>query len=395
MSKRRRVSGYQRKRGRGGCVTVVIWLGILANIGLIFYTLTDGQLLTLSAWRNLNGPDSSAALRAFENGDFSTAIKQAQATLDTEPTDTTAAVTLTRALIYRSYLDFVYEDDLATALTVAERVAEATPSNPDALAAYAFALQANGQPVQAVEVAEDALDLDENHVLARTALALGYARVGSFDIARRESEIALNSDSSAPETLEARRAFAISTADLGNYTEAGALLDELIADYPRLYPLYYERALYARQVSDTEAAETAYFAVLNQNETNVKARLRLCEFANSIGERDAATTHCQMVTQLAPTLANGWYQLGRLHFLSGDFEQAQITFNRCSTLQVQQGTPPDERIFECWYLQGQAAEIRGDCPALLSVYNQFQIMASDNRVRETWTYPPEGPPMCQ
>ncbi|MEO0563620.1 MAG: hypothetical protein AAF125_16040, partial [Chloroflexota bacterium] len=106
-------------------------------------------------------------------------------------------------------------------------------------------------------------------------------------------------------------------------------------------------------------------------------------------------TYCTQVTEQAPDLPTGWYQLGRGYFLDGNFAAAQSAFNRCSSLQMEQTTPPDARIFECWYLQGQAAEILGDCPALTSIYDQFRLLATDPRVRETWVYPPEGPPICQ
>lgn len=394
MGRRRRVMGYRSQRGGGGCVSVIIWLGILVNLGLIAYTLSDGNT-PLAALLRLPSDDAGAALRAFEDGDFDSAITRAQAALAADSSNTAAAMTLTRALVYRSYTDFRHADDLPGALDAATDALRANPNDPNALAAQAFALQANGRPVEAVDVAERALEIAPDHTLARTALALGYARVGSFETALRESEAALANAGDAPEAFEARRAVAISTADLGRYAEAGDLIQALIDDHRRVIPLYFERALYARQVSQPEIAENAYFAVLNMDETNVKAHLRLCEFASSIGERDTAFTQCTRVTELAPSLADGWYRLGRLHFLAGEFEQAQARLNRCSTLQVAQNTPPAERIFECWYLQGQAAEILGDCDALIATYNQFQIIAADPAVRETWTYPPEGPPMCQ
>jgi len=394
MSKRQRLRGYRSSRGGGGCVTWVVWLGILANVGLIVYTVSDGTRFSFASLLGLTPDRATAAVSAFNRGDFTGAAREARAALDEDPANTAAAMTLTRALVYRSYTDFQYEDDLTSALEAAAETLADNPTAPNALAARAFALQANGEAVEAVEVAERALAAEPTHTLARTALALGYARAGSFDRALRESEMAVAEDTGTPEVFDARRAVAISTADLGDYAAAGALMDELIADYQNVIPIYYERALYARQVSDMGAAENAYFTVLTLDETNIKARLRLCEFASAIGERDSAFRHCQQITTDAPDLAAGWYQLGRLHFLGGDFETAQRNFNQCSTLQMQQNTPPDERIFECWYLQGQAAEINGDCDALIAIYNQFQLLATDSRVRQTWTYPPEGPPMC-
>lgn len=388
----RRYSGYRSQRSRG-CVPLIVWGGICLNLTLILYSLGEGSSLSLSAL--LPTSDTSrAAAQAFNRGDLNAAVDNARSAYTADPQDTAALITLVRGLVYRSYVDFHHAEDLTDALDTAATAAARLPDNPDALAAHAFALQANGQAAAAVEQAERALVLDETHTLARTALALGYARVGSYNTALRESQLAAEGAGNTPTHFDARRAAAISTADLGRYVEAGKMLDTLIEDYNSMIPLYYERALYARQVSNPDAAESAYLRVLALDPENIKARLRLCEMAESIGERDSALQYCQQITDAAPTLPDGWYRLGRVHFLDGSFAQAQQALNRCSSLQVMQGTPPAERIFECWYLQGQAAEITGDCPALIAVYEQFQVMAADDAVRETWTYPPEGPPMC-
>lgn len=392
MSRRAPVRGYRSQRAGGGCVTPIVWLGILLNLGLIIYSVTNGSGLSFG---HLTGNATESALRALNAGEFTTAIGHAQEALSAQSTDTVATMTLVRALVYRSYVDFNRAADLTEALDTAEIALGRTPNDPNILAAYAFALQANGQAVTAVEQAERALELDPNHTLARTALALGYARVGSFEIALRESTAAIDANPNSAETVDAYRAQAISTADLGNYAEAGEMIDSLLQGYRGFIPLYFERALYANQVSDYARAESAYFAVLTIDPQNVKARMRLCELASRIGENDTAMDYCTQVTQLSPNIPDGWYRLGRLHFLAGDFVNAQAALNQCSTRQVRQGVPPAERIFECWYLQGQAAEILGDCDALTTVYNEFLLMAADNAVRETWTYPPEGPPICQ
>jgi hypothetical protein len=61
---------------------------------------------------------------------------------------------------------------------------------------------------------------------------------------------------------------------------------------------------------------------------------------------------------------------------------------------MMQNVPLEERRFECWYLQGQAAEILGDCPSLIATYNEYRAMAAAAQIAETWVYPPEGPASC-
>jgi tetratricopeptide (TPR) repeat protein len=237
------------------------------------------------------------------------------------------------------------------------------------------------------------LENQPNHTLARTALALAYGGAGSFEIALRESLQAVQTATTA-DALDALRALAISYGDLGNYEEAGRTVERAITFNPQIVTLYFERALYALQLGDADAATVAYFQVLVYDPDNAKARLRLCELSSMLREHDTALTYCSEVTQYAPSWADGWYQLGREHFLRGDFARAQQSLNRCASLQVMQNVPVAQRRFECWYLQGQAAQILGDCDALLTTYNEFRAMTADETVQQRWVYPPEGPPGC-
>jgi tetratricopeptide (TPR) repeat protein len=253
----------------------------------------------------------------------------------------------------------------------------------------------NSQPVEAARVARPILDRDPEHTLARVALALSYGGVGSLDTALRENQIAAASTrNNARWWLETQRALAISYGDLGRYQDAIHTLEAAINANSRLIPLYFERALYALQIGDSDAATVAYYQVLTLDPDNVKARLRLCELSSLLRERETAIRYCQEVTELAPSWADGWYQLGREFFVQGDFPAAQEHLHRCASLQVMQDVPLDQRRFECWYLQGQAAEIVGDCASLVTTYNEFRTMAAAADLDQTWTYPPEGPPGC-
>jgi tetratricopeptide (TPR) repeat protein len=220
---------------------------------------------------------------------------------------------------------------------------------------------------------------------------MGFSGVGSHDVALRES---LQAVSSPGWRMDTHRAVAISYSGVGDYTDAIKSIERALALNNRMIPLYFERALYARQLGDADSASVAYFQVLAIDPQNVKARFRLCELSSVLRERDSAIEFCRQVTELAPSWADGWYQLGREYFLQGNFAPAQQNLNRCSTLQVEQDVPVSERRFECWYLQGQAAEIMGDCPALLATYNEYRVMASNSGLAQTWIYPPEGPPSC-
>ncbi|MCC6616212.1 MAG: tetratricopeptide repeat protein [Anaerolineae bacterium] len=371
-------------------MSLAVVIGLIAGLLVMSWSWLEKRLPSLtpasSAGNLVNG-----ALDAFERGDLDNAIAMAREALANDADQVDAVILLSRALVYRSYQDYDRESDRAAALELTTELIQRHPTNQDLRAAHAFALQANRQPAAAADAARRVLEENPDHGLAQVSLALAYAVAGSNEIALRES---LQAVREYPNMMDAQRALAISYGDNGNYDGAVRSIENAINLNGRLTPLYFERALYALQLGDVDSATYAYMQVLALDPENVKARLRLCELSSLLREREAAIDYCTAVTERAPNWADGWYQLGREYFLQGNFEAAQTNLHQCSTLQVMQDIPVDERRLECWYLQGQAAEIRGDCPALLATYNEFRAMTLNSDITQTWTYPPEGPPGC-
>jgi tetratricopeptide (TPR) repeat protein len=350
-----------------------------------------GQLGQFGAASPSLSIDARGAFQAFDRGDLDEAINLARQALASQPDNPETLVLLVRALIYRSYSDYDRDMDRRSALEISTEALSTFPSHLDVQAVHAFTLQANGQPVTAAETARRVLDQNPQHALARSALALGYTGVGSHEVSLRENLLAVETPGWEVDTL---RALALSYNGVGDYTNALKTVEKAIALNGRLSHLHFERALYARQMGNADQATVAYFQILAYDTENVKARLRLCELSSLLRERDSAVSFCQQVTDLAPNWSDGWYQLGREYFLQGNFASAQQALNRCSSLQIIQDVEIQQRRFECWYMQGQAAEILGDCEGLTATYNEYRAMALDAGLTQTWTYPPEGPPMC-
>jgi tetratricopeptide (TPR) repeat protein len=386
---RSRLTFRARSSRRSGCLPMTLLVGILFGAVLASWDWL-GERLSLITPQHTSG-DLRAASQAFDRGDLDAASSYARQVWAAHPDQTEALTLLVRALIYRSYSDFDRDSDRDAALQIASQAVERWPGNPDIMAIHAFALQAAGRPMEAARTADTVLNRKPNHTLARIAMSLAYARVGSYEIALREGQIAA---AASDWPMDAHRALAISLSDLGRYHEAAAAVDQAISHNSRLLVLHFERALYAMQVGDADAATAAYFRVLAFDPDNVKARLRMCELSSTLREYETAIRYCQEVTERAPAWADGWYYLGREYFLQGDFATAQQNLNRCTSLLVMQNVAIPERRFECWYLQGQAAEILGDCDGLLATYNEFRTMAASAALPQTWTYPPEGPSIC-
>ena len=354
----------------------------------------------IGQWLNLNRSQRitvslSAARAAFDDGDLNAAVDYAQQVLAHEPRNQAAYELLIRSLIFRSYSEFGREADRERALSFSADAVSKFPRHTDIQAVRAYALQASGLAEEARRVALRVIERSPDHVLARTALSLAYGSEGVFEAALREAELAVSlADRYRSSQLESYRALGIAHGDLGNYRQAMVELDRAISVNEKLIPLHFEAALFALQVSDIDRATVTYYRIMALDEGNIKVRARLCELSNRLQERQSALRYCLEVTELAPDLAEGWHNLGREYFLSGDFSAAQDAFEQCARLQLEQDARGNDLQLACWYLQGQSAEILGDCDSLTTIYREFLDLVRRRNLPQTWSYPPGGPPIC-
>jgi tetratricopeptide (TPR) repeat protein len=346
------------------------------------------------------GPGQNITLRdaqlAFAAGDLERTLQYARQLLEAEPENHAVLVLLAQALVYHSYSDINHELDRSRALELTQSAFDRFPLDNTVTSIHAFVLQANGVSDEAARLALRVIRRDANNLIARIALSLSYGSRGVFEAALREGERAVQiANTTTPAwRADAYRVLAIAYSDLGQYQQAAQAVEQAIEYNRRLIPLHFERALYAMQVGDIDNATAYYFRVIAFDAGNVKARFRLCELSSTLREAAAAIEYCTFVTDQVPGWSEGWYQLGREYYLQGNFTAARDALKRCSTLQVAQGIPIAERRFECWYIQGQAAEVLGDCTTLVPLYNEFQAMVTTAAIPQTWTYPPGGPPLC-
>ena len=346
-----------------------------------------------------NAPGLTISLRqafaAFNQGDLSAAVDYATQLVERGGAGAEVYDLLARALIFRSYSEVGREADRDEALAVSEAALERFPRDLNMQALRGYALQARAAVAAAGRVALRIVERDAENVLARIVLSLSYGARGLAEAALREAEGGLElARQQGRYRVESYRALALAQGHRGDYRSALAALERALDFNGKLIPLHFEKAHYAWQLGDVDGATVAYYTILALDADNVKARARLCQLLERQGERELALRYCREVSELLPGWSDGWYALGRLHFLSGDYASAQSAFGHCSRLQVQQGIEIAERQLECWYLQGQSAEILGDCQALMGVHAEFQAMAREAQLPQTWSYPPGGPPIC-
>ena len=210
----------------------------------------------------------------------------------------------------------------------------------------------------------------------------------------RESQRAVKT-ATADSAIDALRALAITYSDTGSYDEAIRTVEQAIAAQRqsghavfragavraanRRYRLGDSRLF--RSADPRRQQRQGAAAAVRTFQPDARARSGDPILSGSDGAR----------AKLVGRLVSAGHGIFSCRAIS---KQAQDDLHRCSTLQVLQNVPIPERRFECWYIQGQAAEIRGDCPSLIATYNEFRAMAADDQIEQSWTYPPEGPPGC-
>lgn len=383
----------RRSKRRSGCLPFFILVGVAVSVVALGRNW-------IGQWINQNRAQDiqinlQSAQSAFESGDLTTSIQYANQLLDVAPNQEDVILLLVRALIYQSYSDYDGEANRQHALEISIRGLASFPRSLDIQAIHAYALQANNRADEAGRKALRVIDKSPENIMARIVLSMSYRSQGIFEASLREANVAVAlANQYQRDQMESYRTLAIAYSHIGQYENAIISINRAIEFNHKIIPLYFERALYAIQLGNTDQASVSYFQILAFDQDNIKVRFRLCELSSNLQERDAAIRYCKEVTQLAPEWSDGWYQLGHEYFLQGDLSKAQTSFNQCSTLQVKQDVPIPDRRFECWYLQGQSAEITGDCHALLTIYHEFLDMAERTDIPQTWAYPPEGPPAC-
>ena len=386
---------FRRRNSFNGCLSWFVTLGL---VGVFIFFGREQIQSWFFSWY-YPSPDVASiqdTQTAFRNGNLDRTIDYAQRLYESDHSQIEALELLVRSLIYRSYADINQDADRVRALDITTAAIARHPNDLRVLAIHAFALQANDLSNDAQRIALRVIRNDENNIAARLALSLSYASQGIFEAGLRDSLRAVDIANTVHTDwrADAYRVLAITHSDLGQYSDAADAVETAISYHRRLLPLHFERALYAQQTGDMDTATAYYFNVIAFDENNIKARFRLCEVSSMLGERDAAIDWCSQVTELAPGWAEGWYWLGREYYLDGDWGNTQSTLNRCSTLQVAQGIPIEERRLECWFIQGQAAEVLGDCEPLIALYNEYQQMARTASLTQSWVYPDDIPPIC-
>jgi len=145
--------------------------------------------------------------------------------------------------------------------------------------------------------------------------------------------------------MDTQRARAISMVIWGRYDDALTAIDRAIEQNNHLLALYFERAEYAIHQGDADAATAAYFASWRWTPIMSKPVCGCVNCRAKLRESDARHAYCLEVHRaLRPhgqTVGITWGE----SIFCRVILNAQESFHRCTSLQIVQNVPVEQRRF--------------------------------------------------
>lgn len=262
-------------------------------------------------------------------------------------------------------------DEQLQALEIADQILELDPADPRGYALKARALVWDGNPTAAIPIATSGLDIAPDYAPLYAVLARAYANVGQYADGVAMGEKAIEID---PANVDARRSYAYALSWISANDQAITQLETALILDPNQISTHFELALqYLAQNRDQEAIDL-YDRVLALQPRNARAMLRLCEAYRKVGQFERAIGYCEDATNADPTSAQAHYQLGILRYNRSDspggapnFAGALESFSQCSAL--------DPESLECKYRMGLAYHYVGECDLAWETLQESLLMA--------------------
>ncbi len=385
--------GRQSRRGNSRAL-IIIWLvtmGIIVGIIWRFNAVQSWALAHVGSEPTATMDAVTLAElgeRAYWNGDLETSIQYYSRAAALAPRDIDIQFEYGRMLIYRSYAGRSYGYRAEQALKVAEDAVKVDKDNPRAQALLCLALLENGRSEEAIQAGLRATNLAPLYAEGHAYLSMAYFWAKRPNLAFTSAETAVDRD---PNSLDARRALALSLAYVGEYDASIQQFERAIQIYPRLDVLYFELAVYYIVQNNYDAAIAAYDQVLAMEPNNVKAYTRKCETYTTMRDDAKAEEACQEAINLDATYPEAYRQLGMIQYMRKNYEGAIESFETCANLQTAQGIPLGEQEIECYYIRGLAQSLLARCDLAWPIFQDALSMNPDEIIKG---YITQGMQLC-
>ncbi len=316
---------------------------------------------------------------AFWDGNLEDAIVYYSQASELEPTNTYIQFEYVRVLVYGSYEGRGYAFREREALTVADRTVRLAPNDARAQAAYAMALIENDRSDEAAAAALRATELDPAWAEPHAYLSLAYGNQNRYRSAQEQAQLAVDLDANS---VDARRALALSLAFFGEWDIVIRQYEAAIQIHPRLDALYFEVAIYYTILDNFDAAIQSYDRILAHDPRNVKAWTRKCE--TFFRQRDDASAQeaCEQAVTLDPTFPEAHEQLGQVRYTRRNYEGAIESFETCIDLMVAQNWEWPDRLVKCYYLHGLAYYLLNRCDQAMPLLTDALLTEPEGAARD-------------
>lgn len=262
------------------------------------------------------------------------------------------------------------------AVLLGERMMVIDPDDPRGYALKASAI-AWTDPTEAIPVARQGIEIEGDNQFAplHSALAIAFTRIGRYEEALREGDLAIRIDEM---DANARRSIAYPLIFTGNYSEAIRQLERAVSINPSLTGPYFELASLYRNpaINRPEVALAIYEEILEIEPDNERAWLRICETYAAVGLFQEAEPFCERAIDIDADYASAHRMNGQLRYSRRNYEGGIEEFQTCLVLYAQQENGQQYRTeeeidlpnldlarldIECLYLRGLAYYFLGQC----------------------------------
>lgn len=367
----------RRNRGRGTLWFFMVWiLSMTIVLGIIWrFNAVQAQVEALVSGPATPTPNAvtiaEQAEEAYLAGDLDSSIQLYAQAAALEPENVPIHFEYVRNLVYGSYAGRGYAFRAEIALEVGESIADRKPNDPMARAAHALALIENRRADEGAAEALRATELAPDWAEAHAYLSLAYRAQNRWGLAQDKANEAVSLN---PNSVDARRALALSLAFTGQWQVAINQYEQAISIHTKLDALYFELAPYYIVQENYDGAIQAYDRILANDPRNVKAWTRKCETYYRQRDDNNAQEACEQAIELDATFPEAHRQLGQVRYTRRNYEGSIESFETCIALMEDQGWKPEDRLEQCYYLQGLAYFLLDNCTAAAPLFDEaFQI----------------------
>lgn len=353
VERNRKRNFFSRRRSFGRLYFFVFMFILIVSVPLVIYFQASSiQYVTLDYFELAPTVTPFAGERAaigeefYRRGDIDTAEIYFNLAVEQQPENIN--------YLYEHGLLLIELDRNQEAAIYGERMMELAPNDP-----RGYALKANAiawdNPTEAIPIAVEGIEVDNNFAPLRGALAVAYTRIGRYTEALREGDLAVRID---PYNANVRRSYSLPLIYTGNYSGSIQQLEQAIAINPNIVAPYFELASLYRNpaIGQAEYAVAIFYEILNIEPNNAQAYLRLCETYAAAGLFQEAEIFCDAALAINPDYASAHRMTGQLRYSRRNYEGSIESFARCQELSVSNPDEPDwgEVEVECIYILGLA-----------------------------------------